>query len=251
MKKFIFLIVSVLLVAAILASCTHPETIETTTKEHSSNTEISSTINISIKSQENSTTIGNDGDTGGGYIKIQKYRCRFYDVPGPFVSLVGREAWYEWLNTVNHAETAEVMVMKLFIENFNISREDFDKANLELAKRIKNDLRGSPCLVSSDYANQEDYEIFNADIIYTFDDDIIREYYLSPDYPYTFDFEFEEAVEKGEYTSQTEEWVDIKKMEAEVIAKYGNIEYETKPEVNLGELFESRRNAEAATAVSD
>jgi hypothetical protein len=41
------------------------------------------------------------------------------------------------------------------------------------------------------------------------------------------DIEFEQAVERGEYTSQTEEWVDVEAMEAEIIAKYGEAEIVT------------------------
>lgn len=78
-----------------------------------------------------------------------------------------------------------------------------------------------------DYENQQTYEIYNADIIYTFDDDIINEYYLTPNYPYCADFEYEAAVKRGEYTSQTEEWVDVEAMEAEIIAKYDETEIVT------------------------
>ncbi len=67
------------------------------------------------------------------------------------------------------------------------------------------------------------YEIYNADIIYTFDDEIINEYYLSGEYPYVYPDEFEEAVENGEYTPQTV-WVDVNQLEAEIIAKYGEAE---------------------------
>lgn len=184
-------------------------------------------------------------------IVVLKYRGIYYDIPKPFFDIVGNEAYTAWRSSVAYSYAEEIMSMKLFVQEFGITREQFDKANLELAKIIKYKLGCNPCVNPKDYANQEDDEIYNADIIYTFDDDIIREYYLSPDYPYLYDVEFEEAVEKGEYTAQTEEWVDIAKMEAEVIAKYGNIEYETKPEMELENVDKSRRNAEALTAASD
>ena len=88
-----------------------------------------------------------------------------------------------------------------------------------------------------DYENQQTYEIYNADIIYTFDDEIINEYYLTPDYPYCADFEYESAVKRGEYTSQTEEWVDVEALEAEIIAKYGEAEIVTETTTETTEQF--------------
>lgn len=38
---------------------------------------------------------------------------------------------------------------------------------------------------------------------------------------------YEQATENGEYTPRTTDWVDIEQMEAEIIAKYGEIEIET------------------------
>ena len=178
---------------------------------------------------QSSTTENPDfkNDEGGGVITVQKYRHKFYSVPGTFIDYVDRDDYYEWLLTIDHTSTAEVMVIKQFVQHFNITREQFDRANLEYAKRIQNKLGGSPCINPKDYANQEDDEVYNADIIFTFDDDLIREYYLSPDYPYLYDIEFEEAVARGEYTSQTEEWIDIEEMEAEISAKYGEAEIVT------------------------
>lgn len=84
-----------------------------------------------------------------------------------------------------------------------------------------------PTLRPLDYENQQTYEIYNVDIIYSFDNELINEYYLTPDYPYCAEFEFEAAVKRGEYTSQTEEWVDIEEMETEINAKYGKPESTT------------------------
>lgn len=182
---------------------------------------VSATQNNISETQETSSNNRETEGVGGGIITVQKYRHRFYSVPGPFVDLIGKEGFFEWRETVDMTSTAETMVMSQFIQHFGITREQFDKANLEYAKRIRNKLSGTPCINPKDYANQEDDEIFNADIIFTFDDNLIREYYLSPEYPYLYDFEFEDAVANGEYTPQTEEWVDIEQMEADIIAKYG------------------------------
>ena len=165
-----------------------------------------------------------EANGGGGVIRPQKYRARYYTLYAPFVQLVGREACREWMETIDYSPDASSMVMLQFVRHFNITREQFDKANLETARIIRDSLDGRPCMRPMDYTNQEDDEIYNADVIYTFDEDIINAYYLGPDYPYLFDFEFDEAVAAGEYTSQTETWVDVDEMEAEILAKYGSLD---------------------------
>ena len=223
MKKTICLILSIIICSStfyLLSACNKktPENLTTANPSLTSNS-ISATNTLSEQQITN-----NEGDVGGGVITVQKYRHKFYSVPGTFIDYVDRDNYYEWLLTIDHTSTAEVMVIKQFVQHFNITREQFDRANLEYAKRIQNKLGGIPCMNPKDYANQEDDEVYNADIIFTFDDDLIREYYLSPDYPYLYDIEFEEAVERGEYTPQTEVWVDVEQMEAEIIAKYGETE---------------------------
>lgn len=163
---------------------------------------------------------------GGASITTRKYRDRYYSVPYQFAVLVGLDTYWEWDSQYGSEEYAanDKMVIKEFVQHFNISREDFDKANLEFAKIVISGFGGVPVINPKDFANQEIHEIYNADIIFTFDDTIINEYYLSPDYPYLFSSEYDEAVEKGEYSSQTEVWVDIEQMEAEIIAKYGEAE---------------------------
>ena len=118
-----------------------------------------------------------DGN-GGGVIRPQKYRARYYTLYAPFVQLVGREACREWWETIDSSSSATSMVMLQFVRHFNITREQFDKANLETARIIRDKLDGRPCMRPMDYANQETDEIYNADIIYTFDEDIINAYYL-------------------------------------------------------------------------
>ena len=192
----------------------------------------STTIN---KQNQQTTNISNlqedieENDVGGGIITVQKYRSAFYSVPAPFVDLIDRSVYFGWEESIDITSTAETMVMSQFVQYFGITREQFDKANLEWAKIVKDKLYGVPCINPKDYANQEHDEIYNADIIFTFDDDLIREYYLSPDYQYIYDIEFEQAVASGEYTPRTEVWIDVEEMEAEIIAKYGEAENVTEP----------------------
>ena len=237
MKKVICLVLSIVICfsAVCLISACDKETKENIITTNSSLPTISNQISTTSTFSLQQTT-GDESDVGGGVITVQKYRYRFYSVPEPFINLVDRNAYFEWENTIDVTSTAETMVMSQFVQHFSITREQFDKANLEWTKIIKDKLFGVPCINPKDYANQEDDEIYNADIIFTFDDDLIREYYLSPDYPYLYDIEFEEAVERGEYTSQTEEWVDIEQMEAEIIAKYGEAEIITETQISETEL---------------
>ncbi|MDR3344257.1 MAG: hypothetical protein LBT21_01475 [Oscillospiraceae bacterium] len=66
-----------------------------------------------------------------------------------------------------------IMPLKLLVEHFKIPREKFD----EYVEHMKSFYKE---LIDDDYyidLNSEEYEIPNADIIYTFDDEIINNYY--------------------------------------------------------------------------
>ncbi len=228
-KRISAILMSIFLMLAVFSACTEE-------KKHSqqskniltySNSQQQETVSHEKNEKTEITTkvsteqyADNDG-AGGGLLTVKKYRSRYYSIPSTFVDLVGRDVYYEWIYTVDHTDKAEKMLMPQFIQSFGITREQFDKANLEFARIIRDNLNGRPCINPKDYANQISDEIFNGDIVFTFDDEIINEYYLSPEYPYLYSFEFDEAVENGTYTAQTEEWVDVEQMEAEINAKYG------------------------------
>ena len=84
--------------------------------------------------------------------------------------------WEEETYVRDPNETNE-MVVKLFVQHFNISKEDFERATLESAKVLYDPNSPPPSMNPKDYINQEMFELYNADIIYTFDDQIINEYY--------------------------------------------------------------------------
>ena len=231
-KTFIFFVVFIQICA--ISSCTKKDTTEDTTYSETVNDANESSYKTTeIISREESTDIGD----GGGIITVQKYRAIFYNIPAPFADVVGRDNYWEWYNSFEADNISELMAISEFVKYFNITREQFDKANFEWARGVTNNLDMKPCVNPKDYANQMFGEIYNPDIIFTFDDDLIREYYRSPDYPYVYDFEFEEAVARGEYTSQTEEWVDVEAMGAEIIAKYGEAEIVTETTISLEETI--------------
>lgn len=176
--------------------------------------------NAETASSANNGGSQNDGK-GGCVISVGEYRSLFYTIPWPFIKIIGREAYSEWTVTEDALLNSGKTLISDFIKRFGITREQFDRANVEWARIVRDGLHGRPCVNPKDYANQIMDEIYNADIVYTLNDKLIRQYYLSPDYPYLYDDEFDEAVAKGEYKPQTEKWIDVEEMEAEINAKYG------------------------------
>lgn len=237
MKKFIALIL-ILILLVLTVACKKESITDTTT----STTEIRQVQEISPTSTTYQTNHSKKDETkndnGGGYIESGKYRQRYNNVPYDFIVLVGEDEFDRWYDEIYEFNPDKSQIVA-FIQYFNISKEIFEKTNLKMAKSFA---EFNPTMRPMDYENQQTYEIYNADIIYTFDDEIINEYYLTPDYPYCADFEYEAAVKRGEYTSQTEEWVDVEAMEAEIIAKYGEAEIvpeittTTPEEINTTEL---------------
>lgn len=218
MKRAISILIIIGIILGISACGKKPITQEETTITTES---VSQTLNTESQTVDKSETQVNETEkitvsettasnaTGDGVIEVKYYRHRYYSIAAPFIYLVGREEYREWKETQPDPDETNVMLMVNFIRDFNISREDFDKANLEYAWRIKYLLNGTPVMNPKDFANQEDEEVYNADIIYTFDNELINEYYLTPDYPYLFEDEYEEAVANGTYQTQTTDFVEV------------------------------------------
>lgn len=160
----------------------------------------------------------NSDDSGGGELTLQKYRSIYYSIPAPFWDIVDEnsrkdiygEYWEQPYSEIN------IMRMRIFVEEYNVPREKFDAANAEWARIVKEKLYSTPVIDPQDFANQEFNEVYNADIIYTFDNEIINEYYLSHDYPYCYESEYEKAVESGEYISRTAEIIDLSQLKEEL-----------------------------------
>ena len=101
------------------------------------------------------------------------YRHLYYAVDGFFINIVGQETFNKWAEEVlekKHSpqEEPSEMMLKAMIEYFEVPREEFDKA---LQKLYDARTHGH------DDMTKEEYELPNGDIIYTFDDEIINEYY--------------------------------------------------------------------------
>ncbi len=90
------------------------------------------------------------------------YREIYSVIPSQFVWLVDYGEYKKWEKTV---EASGGMAMLQFVEHFGITREDFDSANKAYEAYIN--------------SMGESSEIFNAEIIYSFDREKINEYYLA------------------------------------------------------------------------
>ncbi len=102
------------------------------------------------------------------------YRKIYSIIPEQFTWLVDANEYKIWKNRV---KASDGMAMLQFVEHFSIPREDFDTANEAYAAYldscfIQGHLNGVP-----DSSEEEECEIFNADIIYSFDRKKIDEYY--------------------------------------------------------------------------
>jgi hypothetical protein len=96
-----------------------------------------------------------------------KLRERFYTITAFHSNIVGSETCLKWEKTRDPSDESE-MRMVSFIKHFDITREKFDKANQEFSKSWKE---------SGLDQNSEPGEIFNADLLYTFNNAKINDYY--------------------------------------------------------------------------
>ncbi len=119
-----------------------------------------------------------------------KYRSTYYSVPASFVELVGKDVFWDWFRETPYRVyplDVDEMAMVAFIKKFNISREDFDRAN-EKREQTLLKTRGftvmNPAKDDPYYdRNVENCELYDGDLIYTFDNELINAYYLYVD-PY-------------------------------------------------------------------
>lgn len=117
----------------------------------------------------------------GGDFDPGRFRGLFYSLPAPFVDLIGRDAYFAWLDTRSQYEMDNINIAVSFIHDFNISREDFERANEEL--RI-----GWSRLEGATPNQNSSYEIYPVDIIFSFDNELINEYFLWENSPGMLDF---------------------------------------------------------------
>ena len=108
----------------------------------------------------------NDGI--GGATDIEAFNPNFEVVPNIFVNYATDEAgWVEFLDYYTENELWHEMMMMIFVQYFDMSRETFDMLNARWAEII----------IENEW---HDMVPFNADVIFTFDNELIREYHRNP-----------------------------------------------------------------------
>ena len=127
---------------------------------------------------------GSEDDYFG--VRKYKYRYNYYRITSPYIDIVGDKAYGEWIRSDPKYENFDIdeMLMVSYIKHFNITREQFDEAsrNREILFEKNNmTLLTYPFENDGEYSyDDEANEIYNDDIIFTFDNDIINEYYARP-----------------------------------------------------------------------
>ena len=164
------------------------EQTENTSSENSDIAELTDT-QTTANSTEITTLLaepvgGSDDDYFG--IRKYKYRYNYYRITAPFVEIVGDEAYDKWINSnpAFSSKDLDEMLMVSYIKHFNITREQFDEANRNREIFFEENnmtMLTYPFENNGEYSYEDEaYEIYNADIIFTFDNDIINEYYARP-----------------------------------------------------------------------
>lgn len=105
-------------------------------------------------------------------------RYMYYSLTYPHAQLVeDEEAYDKWYDEIVVTDGMDEMLLVSFVKQFNISKEDFEKANEEWI-RIINEWGDTPVTPPFDTAHEAELcEVPNADVIYTFDNEFIKEYY--------------------------------------------------------------------------
>ena len=236
-KYFIFALIFIFCFLSVSCSYDFKKNNDNTTVITSDNSD-SLLYSTEQNSQKPVTQTVISNEQGGAELLPRKYRNNYYSIPSFFVSIVGKKSFEEWEDIYlaeNYPDDSNEMVMVAYIKAFDIPKEEFDKANLEYARFI-DEVYSHICLDPQDYADQEFQEIYNTDILYTFDNEIINEYYLGIDYPFLNEYQYEEAIAEGAYQTRTTEFITIEQMEAEIIAKYGEAEIVDETSASVDEL---------------
>lgn len=179
MKKTIILLISVLLgIAVCFSSC---ESVLPAEEENSSSeTEQNRTENSDYSAENNlpEYTPGSVklvSQNSDNYPFERKYRMAYYRIWGEFSDLLSEEEYsdyQQWTQNVSeengYGEFQNEMLLVSFVKRYGISREEFDAA---AQKYTENSKRDNWDMLS------EEFEVPNGDIIYTFDNEIINNYY--------------------------------------------------------------------------
>ncbi len=107
-----------------------------------------------------------------------KYRSIYYICPTFLYDLVDRQEVDDWYNETvkpdieNNVEPTEMYTVN-FVKHFHIAKEDFERLSAERLHDFEERAEKTGEKIDTEF-----HEIHNADIIYTFDNEIINNYYL-------------------------------------------------------------------------
>jgi len=209
MKKFLLTTISILTLLALLSSCDFgKETVDITTPTSTTSvpTSTTTTTPLTTTTTTTTTTTVTTSTTTTSSIKptesqkssdLPKYvpgsiklrdienvqadlmlsfvptrRSVYYTISGFFIDLIEINTFNEWANKNLFKEIGkepQEMSIVSFVKHFNISKEVFEETIEEMREPYN--------ALAKELSDEETYELPNADIIYTFDNDIINEYY--------------------------------------------------------------------------
>lgn len=109
---------------------------------------------------------------------VPKYRAKYYHIGFELQELVDEDELRKWKSETEvfdhvYGIEPDEMYLVSFIKHFHITREQFDAAMEERRESLRETFEKQPNL----NPRNEVYEIPNGDIIYTFDNEIINNYY--------------------------------------------------------------------------
>ncbi len=117
-------------------------------------------------------------DSSDGFEFKRKYRLVYYllDYDYMRVAINDQDEMYEWIQSIdektNYGEFRNEMLLVTFIKEFDIPRDALER-EVERITKIRMDMNEG----KEGEKTHELFEIPNLDIIYTFDNEIINEYY--------------------------------------------------------------------------
>ena len=100
-----------------------------------------------------------------------QFRAVFYNISAEFMDLVPVDELGDWLDGIGETYLDSMMLMR-FVQYFNITREEFDRVADELRVVLERMATRGTIDIADEF-----FELPNADIIFTFDNDIIRYYF--------------------------------------------------------------------------
>ena len=184
MKRYFPLLLCLALCCALFACGNPAPTPTTTTTQMPIETEAPTTTETATTTQAPETTerpspptgleyipgsVKLDDQIGGDFSFTPTKRGIYYNIVGPLSELAPEGTLDELFEKDKDVYTEpQEMVLVTLVKYCNISRQDFDKT---VEKYIE------WCIAVGGDISEEQFEAPNADVIYTFDNDIINEYY--------------------------------------------------------------------------